>query len=184
MNNSLQKYNYHFSIISSITTYLTNPSLGVDVGAVAQQNTQNVRLIGSRRQVKRRLTADRGRVGIGAVLQKEQDDIHVSHERSHVQRRQTRLHHIITSLRTTHSLRQQILSPDVQSHPDFDGRPYNSKAEPLPTYFMAPYRNVGLRQNGKSSENIRTRNDWKLHSLWPHCRNPEEYTCRPYTGWK
>jgi len=62
----------------------SDPGLGVDVSAIAQQNAQDVGLVGTGGEVKRRFTAHCRRVGISAVLKQEQNDVHVPHERSHV----------------------------------------------------------------------------------------------------
>ena len=67
------------------------PGLGVDVRAVAEQDSDDVGLVGAGGEVERRFTARRLVVWVGAGLQQEHGDVHVAHERRHVQRRQARL---------------------------------------------------------------------------------------------
>ena len=58
--------------------------LGVHLRAVAQQDADDVGLVGARGQVQSRLTAHGGRVRVGAVLDQVDDDVHVAHEGRHM----------------------------------------------------------------------------------------------------
>lgn len=69
----------------------THSSPGVHLGSVAEQNSYDVRLIGTGGQMERRLSSHRRQVRVGFVLQQEYHDVHASHETGDVQRSEARL---------------------------------------------------------------------------------------------
>ena len=64
----------------------TNSGSGIDFGVVAEENADDIRLVGPGCQMERRLAAHRRRVSVGSLLQQEDDDVHAAHETGHMQR--------------------------------------------------------------------------------------------------
>ena len=67
------------------------PGSSVDLRTIAQEDADDVGLVGPGGQVERRLTPDSGHVGVGLVLDQVDDYVHAAHEAGHVQGRQPRL---------------------------------------------------------------------------------------------
>ncbi len=64
----------------------THPGPGVHLGAVPEQDPDDVGLVGPGGQVQRGLAPDGGLVRGGLVLDQVDDDVHAPHEGGHVQR--------------------------------------------------------------------------------------------------
>lgn len=69
----------------------TNSCSGVYGGSVSEQDADDIRLIGSSRQVESSLSTYCGEVWISVVLYQVDHDVHVTHERCNMEWGQTRL---------------------------------------------------------------------------------------------
>jgi hypothetical protein len=67
------------------------PGSSVDLRAIAQEDADDVGLVGPGGQVEGRLAPHGGHVGVGLVLDQVDDYVHAAHEAGHVQWRQPRL---------------------------------------------------------------------------------------------
>lgn len=69
----------------------TDPGSGVDLGAVAQQDADDVSLVGARRKVQRGLPSHCRHVRVCFVLQQVYHNVHAAHEAGYVQGCEPRL---------------------------------------------------------------------------------------------
>lgn len=100
--------------LTFIRPYLTYPCFGIHVRPVAQQDSNNVSLVGPGRQVERCLTTHGGRVRRAATLDQVDYDVHTAHEGRHVQRSQARLCNTTNAL-TNHTTTGNQLANEQNS---------------------------------------------------------------------
>ena len=74
-----------FQLDISISNGFTYPRSSVHLRSVSEQDSDDVCLVGSGRQMERRLSADRRFVRRGLVLDQVDHDVHAAHEGGNVE---------------------------------------------------------------------------------------------------